>query len=218
MYMSRTDIPGSANQHVKPMASDPQRDMPDRTFIARSLDDGREFATVFDRHSERIWRYLNRRAGQAVADDLAGETFVRAFAARAGYDLEQRDARPWLYGIATNLLRERSRSESRRLRAYARAAESGVGSDVAEEAQRRVDAAALAPAVAAALAELTPNDRDALLLLALSDLDYGGIAVATGAPVGTVRSRLHRARRHMRLGLEKTKFDLGDLTGERSRT
>jgi RNA polymerase sigma factor (sigma-70 family) len=199
------------------MPPEQNRDTADRAFIARSLDDGREFAPLFDRHYERIWRYLNRRCGPAVADDLAGETFVRAFAGRTGYDLEQADARAWLYGIATNLLRERSRSESRRLRAYSRAAQSGVGSDGAEEAQGRVDAAALAPAVAAALAQLTPNDRDALLLLALSDLDYEGIAVATGVPVGTVRSRLHRARRQVRLRLEQTNFDLDDLTVERSR-
>jgi RNA polymerase sigma-70 factor (ECF subfamily) len=199
------------------MSPEPPPDTPDRAFIGRSLEDGREFATLFDRHYERIWRYLNRRAGRAVADDLAGETFVRAFAGRTGYDLEQPDARPWLYGIATNLLRERSRSESRRLRAYARAAEPEVDDDLAEEAQGRIDAAALAPAVAAALAELAPNDRDALLLLALGDLDYEGIAVATKAPVGTVRSRLHRARRQVRLELEKTKVDLGDRTEERSR-
>ncbi len=197
--------------------SDQHGDMTDRGFVARSLEDGREFAAVFDRHYVQIWRYLNRRGGRTVADDLASETFVRAFAHRAGYDLGQPDARPWLLGIATNLLRERSRSEARRWRAYARAAESPVDSDAVEEAQGRVDAAALAPAVAAALAELKPDDRDALLLLALGDLDYAGIAVATGVPVGTVRSRLHRARRQVRVELERVSFELGDLTDERSR-
>lgn len=199
------------------MPSDRRRDITDGSLIARSLHDGREFAAIFDRYYERIWRYLNRRAGRAVADDLAGETFVRAFAGRGRYDLDQSDARPWLYGIATNLLRERSRSESRRLSAYARAAIPEAGSDGVEEAEGRVDASALAPVVAGALADLMPKDRDALLLLALAGLDYDEIARATGAPVGTVRSRLHRARRQMRQRLDQANFNLGDVTEERAR-
>ena len=55
-----------------------------------------------------------------MAEDLASETFVVAFARRSSYDQSRDDARPWLYGIAVNLLREHRRAEERRLRAYLR--------------------------------------------------------------------------------------------------
>lgn len=189
----------------------------DRELISRSLIDAREFAAVFDRHYDRIWRYLSRRSDPSCADDLASETFVRAFAARDRYDQTQTDASPWLYGIATNLLRERTRSESRRWRAYARAIESEAIHEGFDEADGRIDAGSLGPAVCAALARLAPQDRDALLLLALTELSYEGIAAATSVPVGTVRSRLHRARRQVRLELATAQGQLSDLTDERSR-
>lgn len=174
---------------------------PDGELIARSLSDGRVFASIFDRYYEEIWRYLCRRAGRAAADELASETFVRAFAGRAAYDHAQPSARAWLYGVATNLLRERSRSERRYWRALGRATPSAALGDAADEAHARVDAGALAPMLRAALAGLSADDRDTLLLLAVGELSYEEIAVATGVPVGTVRSRLHRARRQMQIAL-----------------
>jgi RNA polymerase sigma-70 factor (ECF subfamily) len=208
----------SVKKLVMPSSSHPHGELSDGELISRSLGDGRNFATVFERHYDRIWRYLSRRADPVAADDLASETFVRAFAGRVGYDRGQPDASPWLYGIATNLLRERSRGEERRRRAYARAIESAPLEEGFEEAPGRVDARALAPALVATLASLAPHDRDALLLLALTDLSYEGIAVATGVPVGTVRSRLHRARRRMQLELAAaTNIDFSDMTEQRSR-
>jgi RNA polymerase sigma factor (sigma-70 family) len=183
--------------------------------IEGSLIDPAVFAVLFDRHYERIWRYACRRAGPAVADELASETFVRAFASRAQYDRGRLDASPWLYGIATNLLRGHRRAEARRMRAYARAAEPAESHGGLDGVERRVDAAACAPRVAAALASLKPADRDAVLLLALADLDYEAIAIATGVPVGTVRSRLSRARRQLQheLGLAQAS---ASATTERS--
>jgi RNA polymerase sigma factor (sigma-70 family) len=211
-------MPISSDQDTERSDREMASGLSDHELISQSLGDGRSFATVFDRHYDHIWRYLSRRAGRVAADDLASETFVRAFAARARYDPAHPDASPWLYGIATNLLRERNRSEGRRLRAYARSIESGAPDERIEEVNGRIDAGALAPALIAALASLTPNDRDALLLLALTDLSYEGIAVATGAPVGTVRSRLHRARRHMQLELAATtNVDFSAMTEQRSR-
>jgi RNA polymerase sigma-70 factor (ECF subfamily) len=177
-------------------------DVCDRDAVSRSVERPAAFAALFDRHYPAIWRYLCRRAGPTAADDLAGETFLRAFAGRARYDSAQVDARPWLYGIATNLLREDARREARQMRAYSRAAVSEVGAGGLEEADGRADASILAPRVVALLAELSAGDRDTLLLFALTDLDYEGVAVATGVPVGTVRSRLHRVRRRLRLELE----------------
>jgi len=119
-------------------------------------------------------------------------------------------------GIATNLLRKHARTEHRRRNAYARAAERDGAGGGLDGADGRVDASARGPAVAAALARLQPVDRDSLLLLALTDLDYEGIAIATGVPVGTVRSRLHRARRHLRIELGE-ESELSSTPTERSR-
>lgn len=186
----------------------------DAELIAASLWNGQRFAVLFERHHDRIWRYLGRRAGAAAADDLAAETFTRAFASRVDYDHAQADAAPWLYGIATNLLRERARKRHRRDRAYLRAVHAQPESDAPDrssDADARLDAEALVPALRAALARLRPEDRDALLLLALTELSYEGIASATGVPVGTVRSRLHRARRHMRAALGDDPDSISDL-------
>src|ERR1700748_1323598 len=123
----------------------------DSDAIAAALRDPPRFAAVFDRHHEGIWSYLSRRAGQALAEELASETFVRAFAARAGYDLSYPDAGRWLYGIATNLLRKHARTEERRRRAYARALERGDVADGLDAVVGRVDAAADTPGVVSAL-------------------------------------------------------------------
>jgi RNA polymerase sigma factor (sigma-70 family) len=190
------------------------KDLPGRgddgDVIAASWHEPACFAVVFDRHYEEISSYLTRRAGRALAEELASETFVRAFAARAGYDLAYPDARPWLYGIANNLLRKHVRSEERRRRAYARALERDDAADEVDLIAGRIDASAGTGVIAAALARLSPADRDTLLLFALTELGYEGIARATEVPVGTVRSRLHRVRRHLQAAL--------DPIDERSRT
>jgi RNA polymerase sigma-70 factor (ECF subfamily) len=173
----------------------------DVAAIAASMREPGRFAVIFDRHYQEISAYLSRRVGQTLAEELASETFVRAFAARAGYDLAYPDATPWLYGIATNLLRKHARSEERRRRAYARAIERDDISGGLDAVAERVDAVAGARLLATQLSRLSPADRDTLLLFALTDLDYEGIAIATAVPVGTVRSRLHRARRHLRAAL-----------------
>lgn len=173
----------------------------DGDAISASLRDPARFAVVFDRHYEEIRSYLTRRAGRELADELASETFVRAFAARAGYDGSYPDARPWLYGIATNLMRQHARTEERRRRAYVRAIERDEVPEEFDAVAGRIDASLGARVVAAALARLSSADRDTLLLFALTDLDYEGIALATRVPVGTVRSRMHRVRRHLQASL-----------------
>jgi RNA polymerase sigma factor (sigma-70 family) len=174
----------------------------DNAALHASLTRPQAFALLFDRHYDAIWRYLCRRIGPTGADDLAGESFLRAFVKRSGYEPSPLGPRPWLYGIATNLLREQARREDRQMRAYARAAQPLVGMSDHEEVEGRLDAESLGPAVLAALARLESQDRDALLLLALTELGYDGIAIATGVPIGTVRSRLNRARRLVRVELE----------------
>jgi RNA polymerase sigma-70 factor (ECF subfamily) len=166
----------------------------DAELIAASLEEADRFGLVFDRHFAVIHRYLHRRVGAALADDLAAETFVAAFGRRRHYDPRREDARPWLYGIASNLLRSQWRSERRRLLAYARAAVDADADGDHDALLDRADAAAAGPLVAQALAALEDRDRDALLLLAWGELSYDEIADALAVPVGTVRSRIHRAR------------------------
>jgi RNA polymerase sigma factor (sigma-70 family) len=156
-----------------------------------------EFAALFDDHYDAIAGYLRRRVDHGIADELAAQTFLEAYDRRATYDPRRGQPRAWLYGIAINLLRHHRRSEERRLRAYARAAAAESQEDVPDVCGR-LDARASAPALAAALAALSATDREVLLLYAWADLSYAEIATAVGVPVGTVRSRLNRARHAVR--------------------
>jgi RNA polymerase sigma factor (sigma-70 family) len=169
----------------------------DGQLISASRSDPERFGEIFDRHFDAIYRYCSCRVGANLADDLTSEIFSVAFRRRSSYDDTREDARPWLYGIATNLLRRHHRTEARRLRAYGRTTVPTEDFDVTGVIAR-VDADAQKTAVAAALAQLKPVDRDVLLLLAGADQSYQDIADALGIPIGTVRSRLNRARRIVR--------------------
>jgi RNA polymerase sigma-70 factor (ECF subfamily) len=164
----------------------------DAEVIRRSLSDEAAFASLFDRHYPAVHRFLRARVGVGLADDLASEVFVTAFGRRASYDLERDDARPWLYGIAVNVIRGHRRSELRRLRAYARAAAYGRVETV--EAADSLD-----PELASALLRLDDDDRNLVLLFAWAGLSYEELAQALEIPLGTVRSRLSRARAGLRV-------------------
>jgi RNA polymerase sigma-70 factor (ECF subfamily) len=174
----------------------------DSNAIAASVRDPRAFVAVFERHFREIHRYLARRVGTQLADDLAAEVFAEAFRIRSRYRPDHDDARPWLYGIAANLLGRHRRTEGRRLRALAAAhgqRPAVAGADVAFE---RAAAAALAPRLAAALRTLAPRDREVLLLVAWAELSYAEVATALEIPVGTVRSRLNRGRARIARALD----------------
>jgi len=167
--------------------------------IAASLDEPEHFGVLFDRHATAMYRYFVRRVEPDTADSLLGELFRVAFERRTTYDCQQPNARPWLYGIATRLLAHHRRSEARRLRATARlVATRDQGSDPTEDVLDALEARSTWPVVADALATLPDGERDVLFLYAWEDLSYQDIATALGLPVGTVRSRLNRARRRLR--------------------
>jgi RNA polymerase sigma-70 factor (ECF subfamily) len=169
----------------------------DAQIIVTSESDPSRFGEIFDRHFPAIHRYVNRRVGRGLADDLASETFSVAFRNRGRFDPTRDDAGPWLYGIAANLLREHHRGERRRLLAYAKTGVDPVMDECFDAVDARLDASVAGPAVARALARLKPGDREALLLFAWAELTYREIAEALAIPVGTVRSRLSRARRQV---------------------
>jgi RNA polymerase sigma-70 factor (ECF subfamily) len=166
----------------------------DAEIVARSLEEGEVFAVLFDRHFRAIHRFLRGRAGVDLADEITSETFAIAFRKRGAYDLSCDDARPWLYGIAVNLLRECRRGEARRLRAYARSADgSPLEAPDPERDGSMVDAA---------LRELGEQERTLILLHAWAGLSYEQLAQALDVPIGTVRSRLSRVREKLRAALE----------------
>lgn len=174
----------------------------DGDVISASLADPDRFTEIFERHFDAIYGFTARRLGRELADDVGASVFVEAFAARERFEPDRPDARPWLYGIATNLIHRHRRTETRRLRAYARVDATSVGEPI--DLEQRFDAEAMGPQLAAALRALHERDRDALLLFAWAGLAYEDIAVATDVPVGTVRSRIHRARQKLRTDLGVT--------------
>jgi RNA polymerase sigma factor (sigma-70 family) len=177
---------------------------PDAAIIERSARDPESFAILYDRHAATLHRYVARRLGESVADDIVAETFLCAFRKRDRFDPgTSADARPWLYGIAANLIGKHTRSEVRMLRAYARTGADPVLTPQAtfDDALSRVAFAAAQRDLAQALAALAKGDREVLLLIAWADLSYAEVAAALGIPVGTVRSRLNRARTRVRAAL-----------------
>ncbi|GAA4385694.1 RNA polymerase sigma factor [Actinomadura verrucosospora] len=176
----------------------------DADLVERSLADPEAFAALFDRYSAMIYRYVSRRLGPEAAEDVVGETFLVAFSKRNRYDLEQRDARPWLFGIATKLVARHHRAEAARYRALRRSPVDGPVEGPDDRVAAGVTASATRPALAAALSGLARRDLDVLLLVAWGDLSYEEAARALGIPVGTVRSRLNRARRKVRAALGDT--------------
>ncbi len=177
----------------------------DAAVIEASHADPEAFAELFDRHAPVIHRYIARRLGPQVAEDVVAETFLVAFRRRGRYESAQANARPWLYGIATHLISQHRRDESRQLRLRQAAtplpwSEPGHEDRVAGN----VTAATIRGALADALDELPDIERDVLLLIAWEQLSYAETASALGVPVGTVRSRLSRARHRVREALAAT--------------
>lgn len=179
----------------------------DNTIIERSLAQPRAFSEIFERHASGVHRYAARRAGQVVADDVTSETFLIAFERRARFDLSREDARPWLLGIATNLIHRHRIAEARTLRSIERFTAMPEGSNDLADRDAAMDAKAAIRALASALRKLPVRDRDALLLFAWADLSYEEIATALGIPIGTVRSRLNRARRVLRISPTSSKTE-----------
>jgi RNA polymerase sigma-70 factor, ECF subfamily len=155
------------------------------------------FDRVFEAEYRPLRGYLYRRLGSGEADDLAAETFAIAYRRWSELD-PSRSVRPWLYGIAVNLLRHHWRKERRMLRAYARSGLDSVLSEDNDASVERADAQAYRRTLAAALAELRPVEREILLLHAWADLTDAEIAEALSLPPGTVKSRMHRARERIR--------------------
>jgi RNA polymerase sigma factor (sigma-70 family) len=178
----------------------------------RIVDPG-SFEAAFTEYFPPVYRFIARRVGSSLAEDLAAETFATAYRRRASFEPGRATLRSWLYGIATNLMRNQWRAEQHLLALDARLVPETDLPDDVEAADRRVVAALLAPRLAEALGELTGDQRDVLLLHAWADLSHDEIAAALGIALGTVRSRLSRARAVLRARLGGFDFDLWTFAG-----
>ncbi|MBD0844356.1 MULTISPECIES: RNA polymerase sigma factor [unclassified Streptomyces] len=180
--------------------TDSPRDTPDgdAAVVAASLDDPERFAELFDRHAPAIHRYVARRLGRDAADDVTAETFLTAFRIRDRFDPDRAGVRPWLHGIAARHISGHRRAEVKALKILARTGTSPVAESWTDSADDRIAAQSAARPLAKALARLSAGDRHVLLLFAWADFSYQEIAQALDIPVGTVRSRLNRARRKLR--------------------
>jgi RNA polymerase sigma factor (sigma-70 family) len=167
-------------------------------IIEASWRDTEAFATLYDRYADQLYRYAYRRVGAEFAEDVVADTFLAAFRRRRDYDLTRPDARPWLFGIVTKEIARRHRAEQARYRALARAATDDAVPGFADRVAAEVSAEAVRGPLATALRRLAKADRDVLLLIAWSGLSYEEVAETLQIKIGTVRSRLHRARQQVR--------------------
>jgi RNA polymerase sigma-70 factor (ECF subfamily) len=165
-------------------------------LVAGFRSDPDRFTAVYDRYFRDVYRYVAGRLDVQAADDIAAETFLVAFGQRDRFDPARGALRPWLFGIATNLVARHRRAEARHYRALAGAGRATAAA--ADSHENRVVALVAAqrmqPQLARALTTLSAGERDVVLLVALSQLSHEEVAQALGISYGTVGSRLSRAR------------------------
>ncbi|MEV6385949.1 RNA polymerase sigma factor [Streptomyces sp. NPDC051773] len=167
-----------------------------RAWRARIRDgDAGAFGEVFDAYARSVYNHAFRLTGDwSTAEDIVSLTFLEAWRLRVRLDPEGGSPRPWLLGIATNVARNTRRAGRRHAAAVARLPRPESVRDFADEVAGNLDDQAYLRAVRTALDRLRRPEREVLALCAWGGLDYAAAAEALGIPVGTVRSRLSRAR------------------------
>ncbi|MEU5219423.1 RNA polymerase sigma factor [Streptomyces sp. NPDC020807] len=154
---------------------------------------------AYDEHARVLFHYAFRVCGdRAAAEDVVSATFLEAWSCRGKVHADGGSLRPWLLGIATNVMRGAAREARRRDAALARLPERGVLPDFADEVLARMTDGEQVRAARAALAKLRRREREVFTLVVWAGLDYAAAGEALGIPVGTVRSRLSRARERLR--------------------
>lgn len=182
--------------------SDSMSDSDDGEVIKRSQHEPSEFAVIFDRHAADVYRFLARRVGGHLADDLTGQTMLLAFERRYTFDDRYTSCLPWLYGMANNLIRQHRRTQVRRDRALDRLRRN-TSAEHSGAVQSRFSAFAAAHTLRSAIARLSRKEHDILLLIAWEELSYEEVSLALQIPLGTVRSKIHRVRRKLRTALDQ---------------
>lgn len=174
------------------------------------------FRVLFDEHADAVYNLAFRLTGRwHEAEEIVSLTFLEAWRLRARVEPDGESLRPWVLGITVNTARNLSRSARRHRAAVARLPPQAAVPDFADELAERIDDTARLAAVRASLGRLRPGERDVVALCVWSGLDYTAAAEALGVPVGTVRSRLSRARRKLRALAKEPDPSSGQLTGDR---
>jgi RNA polymerase sigma-70 factor (ECF subfamily) len=169
----------------------------DSDAIQRSLADPAAFEVVFDRHYDLVRAYAQRRAGREDGEEIAASTFEIAFAERSRFRSERyTSARPWLIGIVNNLIRSHVRHEAVRRRHWP--VSIALNASSPEPDLDRIEALERQPLLRSALTQISADDRDTFLLVVLAELSYADVSEVMDIPVGTVRSRVSRARGRLR--------------------
>lgn len=175
----------------------------DAWLIRESFSDSTYFEVLFERHYEAVHRFIGRQVGPDRTDDLAQDTFVEAWDHRDRYDQDRPNARPWLFGIAHNLVLAEYRRAGRQTVAYALvAASTEITVDVSSDVDDRLAAMSIRTLVRDAIFALPDTERASLILVAVGALSYADAAKELGVPVGTVKTRTMRAKRRIRQTLD----------------
>ncbi len=171
----------------------------DADLWARSRAGDRDaFGVLFERYARPIYNYCFRRVGSwATAEDMLSVVFLEAWR-RRDKKLPPEKVLPWLYGIATNVMRNQRRSERRYAAALRRLPSIDPEPDFAGRADERIDDEQHAQRALSLIARLPQREQDVFVLCAWMELSYDEAAVALDLRIGTVRSRLSRARARLR--------------------
>jgi RNA polymerase sigma factor (sigma-70 family) len=159
------------------------------------------FGLLFERHARTVYNLCFRRTGSwSLAEDLTSDVFLLAWRRRGEvvFTTEGERVLPWLLGVALNLMRNRRRSDRRAIAAIARLDPTANEADFSDELVGRLADEKQMRDVLTVFERLPVQEQEALALCAWADLSYEDCAVALGVPIGTVRSRLSRARSHLR--------------------
>jgi RNA polymerase sigma-70 factor, ECF subfamily len=185
---------------------------PDRQLWAQTRQgDPEAFAALYERHVDAVLNHCFRRTGTwALAEDLTSSVFLETWRRRHVLEVEAGESMlPWLLGTANNVIRHQMRSLLRHRKALARLPHAVTGPDHSEEAVGRIDAEERMRRVLGAMKHLTLVEQEVIALCVWAGLGYADAAVAMGVPIGTVRSRLARARERLRELAPDAPDDLG---------
>lgn len=180
-------------------ATEPDRRSDAELWTQVARDDPSAFGELFERHADAVYNHCFRRTGSwSTAEDLTSAVFLDAWRRRREVTLTTESVLPWLLAVANNDVRNQQRALWRRRRLVAKLPAAVVQPDPADETAERVDDERAMQRILRVFRKLTPDEQDALALCVWAELSYADAAVALGVPVGTVRSRLARARQQLK--------------------
>ena len=211
--MNRQMRPWASMQHGRggPIPSDTE------LWHRATAGDPGAFGDLFDRHANAIFNFCLRRTRDVeAAEDLVSGTFLHAWRRRGDVRLLGDSVLPWLYAIAANLIRRHARGLGRRAAALRRLPAPRSEPDPADAVIERVDEQRRSERALALLRSLPERDQDLFVMCVWQGLSYDQAALALGIPVGTVRSRLSRARTRLRRLLQEPVPASGDERFEHS--